>query len=122
MNDTYTEAPATYAPSPEFAAQANGTAALYWEADGDRLGFWSKQAARLSWETPFTDVLDWSDAPVAKWFVGGKLNVAYNCVDRHVEAGNGDRVAIRWEGEPVGDAATSPTRSCWPRCRGRRTR
>jgi acetyl-CoA synthetase len=94
----------TYAPSPEFAAQANGTAALYGEADGDRLGFWSKQAARLSWETPFTDVLDWSEAPVAKWFVGGKLNVAYNCVDRHVEAGNGDRVAIRWEGEPVGDS------------------
>ena len=104
MNDTYTEAPATYAPSPEFAAQANGTAALYWEADGDRLGFWAKQAARLSWETPFADILDWSDAPVAKWFVGGKLNVAYNCVDRHVEAGNGDRVAIHWEGEPVGDS------------------
>jgi acetyl-CoA synthetase len=49
-------------------------------------------------------VLDWSEAPFAKWFVGGKLNVAYNCVDRHVEAGNGDRVAIHWEGEPVGDA------------------
>ena len=104
MNDTCTEAPATYIPSPEFAAQANGTADLYREADVDRLGFWSKQAARLSWETPFTDVFDWSEAPVAKWFVGGKLNVAYNCVDRHVEAGNGDRVAIRWEGEPVGDS------------------
>ncbi|WP_264000876.1 AMP-binding protein, partial [Mycolicibacterium gadium] len=59
---------------------------------------------RLSWETPFTEVLDWSGAPFAKWFVGGKLNVAYNCVDRHVEAGNGDRVAIHWEGEPVGDS------------------
>ena len=81
-----------------------GPPTLYWEADVDRLGFWAKQAARLSWETPFTDVLDWSEAPVAKWFVGGKLNVAYNCVDRHVEAGNGDRVAIRWEGEPVGDS------------------
>ena len=103
MNDTCTDAAATYPPSPEFAARANGTADLYWEADVDRLGFWAKQAARLSWETPFTDVLDWSEAPVAKWFVGGKLNVAYNCVDRHVEAGNGDRVAIRWEGEPVGD-------------------
>ena len=102
MTDICTDAPATYAPSPKFAAQANGTAELYWEADGDRLGFWSKQAERLSWETPFTDVLDWSEAPVAKWFVGGKLNVAYNCVDRHVEAGNGDRVAIRWEGEAVG--------------------
>ena len=104
MNDTCTDVAATYPPSPEFAAQANGTADLYWEADVDRLGFWAKQAGRLSWETPFTDVLDWSQAPVAKWFVGGKLNVAYNCVDRHVEAGNGDRVAIRWEGEPVGDS------------------
>jgi acetyl-CoA synthetase len=104
MNDTCTDAPATYAPSAEFAAQANGTAELYWEADVDRLGFWAKQAGRLSWQTPFTNVLDWSEAPVAKWFVGGKLNVAYNCVDRHVEAGNGDRVAIRWEGEPVGDS------------------
>ena len=60
----------------------------------------------MSWETPFTEVLDWSEAPFAKWFVGGKLNVAYNCVDRHVEAGNGDRVAIHWEGEPVGDSRT----------------
>ena len=58
----------------------------------------------MSWDTPFTDVLDWSDTPFAKWFVDGKLNVAYNCVDRHVEAGNGDRVAIRWEGEPKDDS------------------
>lgn len=56
-------------------------------------------------DEPFGQVLDWSDAPFAKWFVGGKLNVAYNCVDRHVEAGNGDRVAIHWEGEP-GDTRT----------------
>ena len=58
----------------------------------------------MSWDTPFDEVLDWSEAPVAKWFVGGKLNVAYNCVDRHVEAGNGDRVAILWEGEPKDDS------------------
>lgn len=51
-------------------------------------------------------MLDWSGAPFAKWFVGGELNVAYNCVDRHVEAGHGDRVAIHWEGEPVGDRRT----------------
>ena len=70
----------------------------------DRLAFWAKQANRLSWATPFTEVLDWSEAPFAKWFVGGKLNVAYNCVDRHVEAGHGDRVAIHWEGEPVGES------------------
>ena len=104
MSQTYTEAPSTYPPSAEFAAQANGTAELYRQAEADRLAFWAKQAERLTWETPFTEVLDWSDAPVAKWFVGGRLNVAYNCVDRHVEAGNGDRVAIHWEGEPVGDS------------------
>ncbi len=68
------------------------------------MAFWAKQANRLSWDEPFLDVLDWSDAPFAKWFVGGRLNVAYNCVDRHVEAGNGERVAIHWEGEPVGDS------------------
>ena len=94
----------SYPPAPEFAANANATAAMYDEAEADRLAFWAGQANRLTWETPFTEVLDWSQAPVAKWFVGGKLNVAYNCVDRHVEAGNGDRVAIYWEGEPVGDA------------------
>ena len=104
MTEAHDEAPTHYPPSAEFAAQANGKADLYAEAEADRLGFWAKQANRLSWDTPFTEVLDWSEAPVAKWFVGGKLNVAYNCVDRHVEAGNGDRVAIHWEGEPVGDS------------------
>jgi acetyl-CoA synthetase len=100
----HTYGPSAYPPSPEFAAQANATEELYREAEQDRLAFWAKQANRLSWDTPFDEVLDWSDAPVAKWFIGGKLNVAYNCVDRHVEAGNGDRVAIHWEGEPVGDS------------------
>ena len=101
---TQTEVPSCYPPPAEFAENANATAELYREAEEDRLAFWAKQANRLSWETPFSQVLDWSDAPFAKWFVGGKLNAAYNCVDRHVEAGNGDRVAIHWEGEPVGDA------------------
>ncbi|GGC75891.1 acetate--CoA ligase [Hoyosella rhizosphaerae] len=91
---------ATYAPSDEFAAQANGKPELYDQADADREAFWAEQAQRLHWHEPFTQVLDWSDAPVAQWFVGGKLNVAYNCVDRHVEAGHGDQVAIHWEGEP----------------------
>jgi acetyl-CoA synthetase len=100
MSDSHTEVQSVYPPSEEFAAQANATEELYDEAEDDRLAFWAKQANRLSWDTPFDEVLDWSDAPVAKWFVGGKLNVAYNCVDRHVEAGNGDRVAICWEGEP----------------------
>ncbi len=106
MTETHAEAPVTFPPSDEFAKQANATADLYRDAEADRLAFWAEQANRLSWETPFTDVLDWSEAPVAKWFVGGKLNVAYNCVDRHVEAGHGDRVAIYWEGEPVGDSRT----------------
>ena len=96
--------PSSYPPSAQFAEQANAREELYHEAEQDRLAFWAKQANRLSWATPFTEVLDWSEAPFAKWFVGGKLNVAYNCVDRHVEAGNGDRVAIHWEGEPVGDS------------------
>ena len=89
-----------YPPSPEFVAQANGTAALYDHADADRLEFWAEQGRRLDWDTDFDQVLDWSDAPFAKWFVGGKLNVAVNCVDRHVAAGKGDRVAIHWVGEP----------------------
>ncbi|MEO3758460.1 acetate--CoA ligase [Mycobacterium sp. B14F4] len=100
MSETHTEVPSVYPPSADFAEHANATADLYREAEADRLAFWAEQANRLSWDTPFTEVLDWSDAPFAKWFVGGKLNVAYNCVDRHVEAGIGDRVAIRWEGEP----------------------
>ena len=104
MTETHPDAPSSYAPPAEFVANANATADLYREAESDRLAFWAEQAHRLSWATPFSDVLDWSGAPVAKWFVGGTLNVAYNCVDRHVEAGHGDRVAIHWEGEPVGDA------------------
>jgi acetyl-CoA synthetase len=90
-----------FPPSAEFAAQANATSDLYTEAKSDRLAFWAKQARELvSWHKPFTRTLDWSEAPVAKWFDDGELNVAYNCLDRHVEAGNGDRVAIHWEGEP----------------------
>ncbi|QTR05606.1 acetate--CoA ligase [Saccharothrix algeriensis] len=90
----------TFPPGEEFAAQANATPALYEEASADREAFWAKQAERLAWETGWTQVLDWSNAPFARWFVGGRLNVAYNCVDRHVESGHGDQVAIHWEGEP----------------------
>ncbi|MGQ0838960.1 acetate--CoA ligase, partial [Actinokineospora sp.] len=94
-----------FAPSAEFAAAANVTAQAYTDAAADREGFWATQAERLTWDTPWTQILDWTDAPFAKWFIGGTLNVAYNCVDRHVEAGLGDRVAIHWIGEP-GDTAT----------------
>ncbi|MDT5148707.1 MAG: acetyl-CoA synthetase, partial [Mycobacterium sp.] len=86
MSDTETEAPTSYPPAAAFAEQANAKEALYRDADRDRLAFWAEQAHRLAWETPFTEVLDWSAAPVAKWFTGGKLNVAYNCVVRHAEA------------------------------------
>lgn len=92
------------APTAEFTAQANGTADLYDEAAADHEAFWARQAReRLTWATDFEQTLDWTGAPFAKWFVGGELNAAYNCVDRHVEAGNGDRVAIHFEGEG-GDA------------------
>src|SRR5690625_2582352 len=89
----------TFDPPPEFAAQANVTAEEYRKADEDRIGFWAEKAERITWDTPFEEVLDWSDAPFAKWYVGGKLNAAYNCVDRHVEAGLGVRVAYYFEGE-----------------------
>jgi len=93
-----------FAPPAEFAANANLTEASYDEATADRLAFWEKQAERLSWDTRWDQVLDWSNPPFAKWFVGGKLNAAYNCVDRHVEAGAGDKVAFHWVGEPEDDA------------------
>ena len=94
-----------FPPSAEFAAQANAGADMYDEAARDRLAFWGRQAERLDWAAPFDEVLDWSRAPFARWFVGGRLNVAYNCVDRHVESGHGDQVAFYFEGEP-GDTRT----------------
>jgi acetyl-CoA synthetase len=90
-----------FPPSEEFAAQANATTELYEQAATDRLAFWERQAHQLlTWDSPWSQVLDWSNRPFAQWFVGGRLNVTYNCVDRQVEAGHGDRVAIHWEGEP----------------------
>lgn len=99
-----------FAPPAELAANANVTAEAYEQAKADRLGFWAAQARRLTWATEPTETLDWSNPPFAKWFKDGSLNVAYNCVDRHVEAGNGDRVAIHFEGSPV-TAGRSPTPS-----------
>ncbi len=91
----------TFPPSEEFAAGANGTAELFDRAEADREGFWADQARRyVTWENDFDQVLDWSDAPFAKWFLGGTLNACVNAVDRHVEAGHGDRVAIHFVGEP----------------------
>ena len=96
----------TFEPPADLAASANVTAEAYDAADGDREVFWAEAAERLSWDTIWERVLDWDDPPFAKWFVGGRLNAAYNCVDRHVEAGNGERVALHWVGEPADDKRT----------------
>jgi acetyl-CoA synthetase len=90
----------TFSPPSEFAQHAVvSDPALYEEAERDPEGFWADQAEHLHWDKKWDTVLDWSNPPFAKWFEGGKLNVSYNCVDRHVEAGHGDRVAFHWRGE-----------------------
>src|SRR3954449_8611508 len=87
-------------PPKEFAENAVVTdPGSFEKADEDYEAFWAEQAEALDWDTKWDQVLDWSDPPNAKWFLGGRLNVAYNCVDRHVEAGIGDRVAFHWRGE-----------------------
>jgi acetyl-CoA synthetase len=92
-----------YSPPEDFAEQANARPDVYdlgfeefWEAEGRE---------RVTWFEPFGTLLEW-EPPYAKWYVGGKLNVCFNCVDRHVEAGRGDKVAYYWEGEPVGERRT----------------
>ncbi|OIH86528.1 acetate--CoA ligase [Arthrobacter sp. UCD-GKA] len=108
MSDTHTSTldnlsheTRAFAPSAEFVANAIGKPEQYEAANADRLGYWAETARKvLTWDTDFTEVLDWSGAPVAKWFADGKVNAAYNALDRHVENGLGDRVAIHFEGEP----------------------
>jgi len=94
-----------FEPAPELAAAANAQPDIYARAAADPLGFWDQEARELTWAQPWEQVLEW-EPPFAKWFVGGKLNVSVNCVDRHVEAGRGDKVAFYWEGEPEGDRRT----------------
>jgi acetyl-CoA synthetase len=90
----------TFPPSASFAASALvSDDSLHRQAEQDWLGFWAGQAAELEWTRPWGEVLEW-DLPFAKWFVGGQLNVSANCLDRHVAAGHGDRVAYHWVGEP----------------------
>ena len=90
----------TFPPPPDFAAQANASdPGIYDRADADPEAWWGSWAEKLEWIEPFDEILDWSDPPFAKWFTGGKLNVSANCLDRHVAAGDGDRVAYYWEGE-----------------------
>ena len=95
-----------FPPSEAFKADALVTGTfLYDEAAEDDEAFWGRQASELiDWAKPYDTILEW-DLPNSKWFTGGELNVAHNCLDRHVLAGNGDRVAIHWEGEP-GDTRT----------------
>ncbi len=94
-----------YAPPAAFTAQANVSVEIYAEADADPTAFWERAAARLDWAEPWHTAHEWKPPtdgaiPAARWFVGGRLNVAYNCVDRHVDAGRGDKVALHFEGEP----------------------
>ena len=105
----------TFPPSEEFRKQANiSDPEIYERALQDPEAFWAEQAESLSWFRKWDTVLEW-DEPFAKWFVGGKLNASYNCLDRHVEAGLGDRVAYYWEGED-GDRRESvrPAALRWP--------
>ena len=95
-----------FPPPPEIAEHAHVKADAYERAAADRLGFWAEQAERLDWDQKWDRVLDWDNPPFAKWFTGARINAAYNCVDRHVEAGHGERVALHWVGEPADDART----------------
>ena len=92
-----------FEPPADLAAEANLKEEAYARADADPEAFWADQAERLTWHQRWDRVLDWDNPPFAKWFVGGTLNAAYNCVDRHVEAGKGDQVALHWVGEPEDD-------------------
>ncbi len=95
----------SFAPSAEFTAQANVGPEIYTEADADPVAYWRRQADRLTWTTAPTKTLEW-ELPFAKWFSDGELNAAYNCVDRHVEAGRGDKVAYHWVADAEGETRT----------------
>jgi acetyl-CoA synthetase len=92
-----------FAPPEELAARANATEEAYLRAASDRLAFWEDAADRLEWGQRWDQVLDWSNPPFAKWFTGATINAAVNCVDRHVAAGHGDKIALHWVGEPTDD-------------------
>ena len=88
-----------FPPPPALAAQSNADPNIYAEAEADPLAFWARWARKLEWSRPFTRVLDWEE-PFAQWFADGAINASVNCLDRHVEAGLGDRIAYFYEGEP----------------------
>jgi acetyl-CoA synthetase len=103
--DVLLETEQTFPPPPDFAAQANlQDPGVYERAADDPEAWWASWAEKLDWIEPWSEILDWSDPPHAKWFVGGKLNVSANCLDRHVAAGHGDRVAFHWEAEDAHEA------------------
>src|SRR5919198_3522430 len=86
-----------YEPPADFVSQANAQPDIY---DRNFEEFWETEGReRVSWFEPFQKLYEW-EPPYAKWYIGGKLNICFNCVDRHVEAGNGDKIAYYWEGEP----------------------
>ena len=110
----------TFPPPPEFAAAGERLRSRRSTSapNADPEAWWGSWAEKLDWIEPFDEILDWSDPPFAKWFSGGKLNVSANCLDRHVDAGNGDRVAFYWEGEDGTNARRSPTPGCSSRPSG----
>jgi acetyl-CoA synthetase len=98
--DVLLETEQTFPPPPDFAADANASdPEIYERAAADPEAWWASWAEKLEWIAPWEEILDWSEPPFAKWFTGGRLNVSVNCLDRHVAAGNGERVAYFWEGE-----------------------
>ena len=110
IEDYFTE-DRVFPPTDGFRSQAVvSDPGIYERAEADWQGFWAEQAGALDWFRPWDTVLEW-DLPFARWFDGGTLNVSYNCLDRHVAAGQGDKVAFHWEGEP-GDTRTITYASC----------
>ena len=103
--EAWLEETRSFAPSPEFAKQANAQPSIYAEADADPVAFWRKQADRLVWHKEPTKTLEW-DIPFAKWFSDGELNASVNCVDRHIAAGKGDKVAYYWVADAEGESRT----------------
>ncbi len=111
----------TFAPPVQFLARERvNEASLHAQAELDPDGFWAKQARTLRWDEPFTTTLDDSNPPFYKWFTDGRLNVSYNCLDRHIEAGLGNRVAFTGPARRA-RSARSPTASFTATCSGSRT-
>jgi len=103
--EAWLEETRSFAPSAEFSKQANAQPSIYADAAADPVAWWRTQADRLAWTTAPTKSLEW-DLPNAKWFSDGMLNASYTCVDRHVEAGNGDKVAYHWVADAEGEGRT----------------